>query len=476
VAVTLVKDADHTGFLDITDDASLDFGDVDFSWFAWTRPQNLTLNHWISKGTPDEEDSNYTLFDDSVWKSGISPSDGNPANDTISNDGPGANIDEWHHVGGDHDGGASDIDVFEDGVGAAGGRKADVVAPAANALKLDLGKLGTQGTDGNMAWATVWRKRLSQEQLDAMKKGVNPFAIEPDTKELLMPLTGFGGGIIRVWGLTKDLDIEDFSTYTTQAEADACWPTTDTTNMRVNISTNLLKLFALQSSSNRSVGFDLGFTLDDKWVMRFKSGMILDIRVASTILNLGLSELSAATRNIDRDGEVFSFGALYFRWVTGGSGGNDLVTTCRSRQGGSSTRQTGTLKVENFGGNPTTRTHFFQIKWNAPVCIFQEYSDSSFTTLFSGHTLTTLFDPEFLRKLRYVVGSNRFQTGGAGDDTQLTENVDDIQIWNGVGDLDELTGDFAKEPDWSSKRNHADPHQVSKFSGNPPVELLENYL
>ena len=470
MAVTLVKDV--PGFLSIDDDATLDFGDVDFSWFVWTRPQNLTLNHWISKGTPDEEDSNYHLFDDSVWKSGISASDGNPANDTISNDGPGANIDQWHHAGGDHDGGANDIDVYEDGVGAVSGRKADVAAPVANALDLDLGKLGTQATDGNMAWATIWRKRLSQEQLDAMKNGVNPFAIEPDTKELLMPLTGFGGGLIETWGLNKDQPIENFETYTTQAEADANWPTTDTTNCRVDIGSNRLEMFAVQSNNNRSVGFDIGCELSPKFVLRFKLNLVLVEHDGSVVFHVGLSTEDQNT-NLARQFGGNEIGALYFRFRASTAGfGIDYSTRLEARQGQAGFTQIKTLKNETLGVSEN-RNLWVQFKYNEPKWTTTYYSDSSYTTVFANNSMVLNIDPSFMRNLKFFVGSNRYQTGFS-DPNDMTHNVDDIELWNGVDEVP--SGDFVREPDWSSKRNHADPHCITKFRGNPPVELIENYL
>ncbi len=471
----------------IDDDNTLDFGDEDFTWMTWVKSVTNVDNEWIQKGGPERDDTNYNLRNETGMVSGVSASDGVPGNETISNLGNTPSIGDWVHAGGDHDESGSSINVFVNGNNPS--RKTVNNIPVSNTDKLILGRLDTVYTEGEMAWVSVWRKKVSQLKKEAMRKGINPFVIDPDETELYMPLIGDGGGILCVWGLTKDECIENFASYTTQAEADACWVATTPSLMEVDITQNRLEVEYIRSNTNHSIAFDLGLTLAKKFVCRYRVLEEWDPCPADDPGNnpeqtnhggIGISSRDH-TKNTIPIGSASGGGnpLLFLGWKVqvGCIGSFNFTASLQIRDS-----LTSTLGFLNGwwqeGGNlqEISRTTYYEMRWDYPNWSITDYTDAAFTII--RHSKKTLTAPEadnLVDVLRYFVCSNRLQTGM--QDGLIVNNIDDIQIWDGVADLDELSfGDYLREPDWSGNKNHAQVSQGRKSPGNPPVNLIQNYL
>ncbi len=492
----------------IPDDDSLDFGDEDFSWFMWLRSQENTDNEWLQKGLPERDDTNYNLRNEDNMVSGVSASDGVPGNETVSNAGLIPSIDDWVNAGGDYRASDNTINVFVNGSNPS--RKTVNNVPVLNADDLNLGKLDTIGTEGEMAWVCIWRKKISQNKKEAMKKGINPFVIDPDEKELYMPLWGYGGGRICIWGKDKDQCIEDFSTYTTIGEAEACWVGNQNSNYFVALGANNLDCTILSDSNNQDTGvthgisFDLGFVLSIRHVLRAKftwtfsqaephnfhyNGGYFGISYNSIGPDIfGTHQGMNTTFYGTEDDRSYGFMTDQF-WLTAGSQRDTWGSFSHFRNGKKTRRVT--ISIVPFPGQnghpPVTYTRWVELKRigneAVEVRIFDKVGfnevDKIYGQRWEDHFSmnNTFIDGAVseLGDLRFVKVSNQGQQGGGFKEPLNRIRWDDIELWDGISDVPS-TGNENKEPDWGRKRNHGSPINTLKPDANPPVNLIQNYL
>lgn len=73
-----------------------------------------------------------------------------------------------------------------------------------------------------------------------------------------------------LWGLLSDQTIENFTTYTTQGEADTRNPSSDTAKVRVNITNDNIDMNSVTDGTNDSISQDIGLISDTAWELRFK--------------------------------------------------------------------------------------------------------------------------------------------------------------------------------------------------------------
>ena len=75
-----------------------------------------------------------------------------------------------------------------------------------------------------------------------------------------------------VWGLNRDQVVEDFTTYTTQGEADTAFPTSQTSQLRANPTTDVYDITFSTQQGNDQSAFNLTSSniSDTTWVLRFK--------------------------------------------------------------------------------------------------------------------------------------------------------------------------------------------------------------
>ncbi len=255
-----------------------------------------------------------------------------------------------------------------------------------------------------------------------MKGLNNPIGIkslEPSQSPFIMNPFRFGasGGINAIWGLSGTEIIEDFSTYTTQAEANTKWtPVVDDADQRVDITGNTLVVKCLSDNSNDGCVFDFGTALSDtEWIVRGKitfSGLGTASSVASG-LYLGMFSLDETnSASVAQDSLVIYLST---------PGSSEIVNVDTD---GVSPNVTGgdtwTLTV-------TATTYYFEFKRiSATSWAVSFYSNSDFTTLVETKTSTCA---STTAGLKYFGIKARISNDATAT---LTATVDDVEHQDGV--------------------------------------------
>jgi len=80
------------------------------------------------------------------------------------------------------------------------------------------------------------------------------------------------GGADAIFGTLSDQVIEDFTTYTVQADANSHWiPNNNEAGNRVDLATDNLDFNFTMDATNETIVYDLGTNVGNKWVLRFKA-------------------------------------------------------------------------------------------------------------------------------------------------------------------------------------------------------------
>ena len=217
------------------------------------------------------------------------------------------------------------------------------------------------------------------------------------------------------WTLNPTFE-DDFSTYTTQALADATWATNDTTRMRVNISTDVFDFTSTRNGSAATSYHTLSKTAsNDKWLLRFRYNMSssnnndarLFIGLSSTTGNYGSTE--------DWLGIIIPSGTGHNLWAI--TDYNNAATTIGS--------------YSSFALNPVTGTNYYVelIRVSSTSFKLNLYSDSGYSTLINSVTHTMLATVDGLSHLK-IMNMNNDSAGYS-----MTGIIDDVLFYNGVSSL-----------------------------------------
>tara|TARA_B110000495_G_C22779424_1_gene455922 strand:- start:11 stop:778 length:768 start_codon:yes stop_codon:yes gene_type:complete len=209
---------------------------------------------------------------------------------------------------------------------------------------------------------------------------------------------------------------DDFSTYATQALADAVWATNDTTRMRVNISTDVFDFTSTRNGSAATSYHTLSKTAsNDKWLLRFRYNMSssnnndarLFIGLSSTTGNYGSTE--------DWLGIIIPSGTGHNLWAI--TDYNNAPTTIGS--------------YSSFALNPVTGTNYYVelIRVSSTSFKLNLYSDSAYSALINSVTHTMLATVDGLSHLK-IMNMNNDSAGYS-----MTGIIDDVLFYNGVSSL-----------------------------------------
>jgi hypothetical protein len=231
------------------------------------------------------------------------------------------------------------------------------------------------------------------------------------------------------WGLSGTEIIEDFSTYTTQAEANTNWtPVVDDADQRVDISGNTLVVKCLSDNSNDGCVFDFGTALSDiEWIIRGKI-TFSDLGTASSVaagLYMGMFSLDeTSSASVAQD-------SLAIYLSTPGSSEIENITV-----DGAALEGTG---GEVWNLTITATTYWFEFKRTSDTSWeVSFYSDSGFTSLVETKRSTCT---STTAGLQYFGIKSRLSNDATAT---LKATVDDIQVYDGIST-------FYREPStWNS--------------------------
>ena len=220
----------------------------------------------------------------------------------------------------------------------------------------------------------------------------------------------------RIQGLSTDemspTFEENFSTYTTQGEADAVWSTNDTSRMRVNVTTDVFDWISIRngiaSTSNKDVGYTISNT---SWVLKFRYRMTssnnndarLFVGFSSTTGNYGAT--------MDWLGIIIP-NPQHTQWSITGYDNVGLIINDYS----------------SFYYTPLLNTDYYIkiSRTSATVLQLDVYSDSAYTSLLgtvSRDIASTITDLRYLKICNMNNDSSGYSMSGI---------IDDIKFWNGV--------------------------------------------
>ena len=207
---------------------------------------------------------------------------------------------------------------------------------------------------------------------------------------------------------------DDFSSYTTQASADASWVSLDTAKNRVNISTKKLDFNIVRDGTSDDIDYDFGTTVSDTaWVLRYK--MVMNNPVApSQYINGGSIGLSSNTGINTMN--IIGFGLEISNY------------TCTDILNGTPSSSLNYLD-DQFSHTPTAETLYVEIiRTSATSYTIELFSDSNYSISVEKKTVTNLSSS--IVNLRYFHIRNF--NNGANVGGSLSGTIDDIEFYNGV--------------------------------------------
>ena len=212
---------------------------------------------------------------------------------------------------------------------------------------------------------------------------------------------------------------DNFTSYTTQGEADGNWTTTDTARVRVNISNDELD-FSVPTSvtTNDGIAFDLGVALqaDSKLALRYK----LDIQTYS--INSDATALEMHIGLSDSDETVVQ--SAIQDWIGLGlqTASNTEDYQVVASDGGFPSGGSSTLAT--FTRNLTQELIYVEMIRNSTTSLtINLFSDASFNTLLESQTVTI---PAGITDLQYLKVMVKNSDGTANGD--IIGIVDDIYL------------------------------------------------
>ena len=231
----------------------------------------------------------------------------------------------------------------------------------------------------------------------------------------------------RLQGLSTDVTDtptfeDDFSSYADQASADAVWATTDTTEMRVNPTTDVLDVQFSDDATNNSISYDIGSAniSGTAWVLRFKLRFSSLTVADQSYFLIGLCDLNHTITNSSTSDFIGIFGenssgSKYFACKS--IDGTNMLTAC--------------YDPKSLTWATSTNYYFEIIRESATSMRINYYSDDAYSVLVNTSTTTTNMSTG-LTGLRYFKCLNDSRAAMNGD---WTGTIDDIKFYNGVTSL-----------------------------------------
>ena len=219
--------------------------------------------------------------------------------------------------------------------------------------------------------------------------------------------------------ITQPTFEDDFSSYADQASADAVWATTDTTEMRVNPTTDVLDVQFSDDATNNSISYDIGSAKisGTAWVLRFK---------------LRFSSLTVADQSYfliglcDQNHTITNSSTSDFIGLFGENSSGSKYFSCKSNDG--TTMLTPSYDPKSLTWATSTNYYFEIIRESATSMRINYYSDDAYSVLVNTSTTTTNMSTG-LTGLRYFKCLNDSRAAMNGD---WTGTIDDIKFYNGV--------------------------------------------
>lgn len=271
--------------------------------------------------------------------------------------------------------------------------------------------------------------------------------------EVWLPLFGYfiTPHAFTMFGKDEDLTIEDFTTYTTQGEADAQWVSTDVSEVRVDIGANVILHVARADGTADVCGRIMFQSATKGGIIRCKITPLLltdgagtDFNESAILMQVGQlvgngifssSDWSGFGVEYDNVGNTFRFKGA---WRTSSSVKNETIFTTVPVQGTD-------YWIEII--------HFAPIDFNLQKTItWNLYSDNTFTTLIESKTDDTVTGMQGL--IRGIKISNNQEENNASP-ASITMEYDDIQFVSDTVDFDDsnIVDGYEDQEDWSPNQH-----------------------
>jgi len=267
----------------------------------------------------------------------------------------------------------------------------------------------TSSFNGTIDDIQFWNGVSLHNKPDSTTVQTNSLFTETDTGKILWSGNG--------WATFSD----DFTSYTTQALADASWVSDDTTNQRVNITDdNLFSNNNGASTIQKVIYYDLTSTSDTAWVLRFKS--TLGSFTARTDTNTQHTNVTISSSNAPSDTVSDWMGLT---WNTHTGLGNIYDVGGKDNTG-----------ISQFNGTYFTKTLvngetiYVELKRNGADITANLFSDANYTTLIETRTKTTTGTITSLRYLKVTIRRTVTTSNGI-----INLLLDDFKFWNGVSSV-----------------------------------------
>ena len=209
---------------------------------------------------------------------------------------------------------------------------------------------------------------------------------------------------------------DDFTSYTTQGDADAAWATTDVTKDRVNITNDNIDIVKNVASVNIGIAHDFGAgnISDTAFKIRFKVRFsTLTTAAASTIWIV----CSSGNQTVDNATAQDSVGLRIYNTASPG-----VYAASASDGAALSTNESATV-----GSISISTDYFFEIeRTSATACIARRYTDGTYTTVLDNTASLTI--AATVVSLRYLKCVNQNQASNG----TIIGTIDDVIVVSGV--------------------------------------------
>ncbi|MBI4894662.1 MAG: hypothetical protein HY833_02925 [Candidatus Aenigmarchaeota archaeon] len=206
---------------------------------------------------------------------------------------------------------------------------------------------------------------------------------------------------------------EDFSSYSSQSQADSIWIPADSNKIRVNKSTESAYFMGLNDGTNDNMYFDYGRNVGNIWTMRFRTGLLTSSAGVGAGIVIGISSTNTSASStqdglflyIDRNG-----GRSYRSFIV------DDSTLPGSQLG------------EIFYTFVDNTEYWWELKReNSTAFTFTLFSDKYRTVL----GRSTVAVPSTVRDLRYIKILNVVQSQAGW----MSGNVDDLEFYEDTSNV-----------------------------------------
>lgn len=217
---------------------------------------------------------------------------------------------------------------------------------------------------------------------------------------------------------------DDFTSYTTQAAADAVWIPASS-KIKVNLFTDKLDADTERSTTSYVAYHDYGSSIDTSWVTRFKWEIPTRSVSGNDLFYVGWS---ANTGNQDADTAYtngnFMGMLINFRSINEPPAHGQIAVAKGSTHAFNLSYNQMSTQLSDGG---TAYTRWFELINNAGILTLNMYSDEYVTLIESKQATNTAS----VNDLRYF---KLFNEGG-GFVTGVVTQIDDVQFWNGVSQV-----------------------------------------